>query len=211
MIIAIDGPAAAGKGTLARAIADKFSFAYLDTGSLYRAVAHAVLLTGAEPTDEAVAIKAAQNLDVAQIDPVAIRTPDVAAAASVVAAMVPVRAAILQFQRKFAQTPPNNAKGAVLDGRDIGTVVCPEADAKLFVSARAEIRAHRRWLELKGSGSELSEAQVLADVSERDRRDQERAHSPLKPAQDAYLLDTSDLSIETAFEQALAFIEGSKG
>lgn len=211
MIIAIDGPAAAGKGTLARAIADKFSFAYLDTGSLYRAVAHAVLLAGAEPTDEAVAIKAAQNLDVAQIDPVAIRTPDVAAAASVVAAMVPVRAAILQFQRKFAQTPPNNAKGAVLDGRDIGTVVCPEADAKLFVSARAEIRAHRRWLELKGSGSELSEAQVLADVSERDRRDQERAHSPLKPAQDAYLLDTSDLSIETAFEQALAFIEGSKG
>lgn len=211
MIIAIDGPAAAGKGTLARAIADKFSFAYLDTGSLYRAVAHAVLLAGAEPTDETVAIKAAQNLDVAQIDPVAIRTPDVAAAASVVAAMVPVRAAILQFQRKFAQTPPNNAKGAVLDGRDIGTVVCPEADAKLFVSARAEIRAHRRWLELKGSGSELSEAQVLADVSERDRRDQERAHSPLKPAQDAYLLDTSDLSIETAFEQALAFIEGSKG
>lgn len=211
MIIAIDGPAAAGKGTLARAIADKFSFAYLDTGSLYRAVAHAVLLAGAEPNNEAVAIKAAQNLDVAQIDPVAIRSPEVAAAASVVAAMVPVRAAILQFQRQFAQTPPNNAKGAVLDGRDIGTVVCPEADAKLFVSARAEIRAHRRWLELKGSGSELSEAQVLADVSERDRRDQERAHSPLKPAQDAYLLDTSDLSIETAFEQALAFIEGSKG
>lgn len=211
MIIAIDGPAAAGKGTLARAIADKFSFAYLDTGSLYRAVAHAVLRAGAAPSNEAVAIEAAQGLDVDKIDPIAIRTPEVAAAASIVAAMVPVRAAILQFQRQFAQTPPNGAKGAVLDGRDIGTVVCPEADAKLFVSARAEIRAHRRWLELKGSGSKLTEAQVLADVSERDRRDQERTHSPLKPAQDAHLLDTSDLSIEAAFEQALAFIEGSKG
>ena len=211
MIIAIDGPAAAGKGTLARAIADKFSFAYLDTGSLYRAVAHAVLVAGVDPSNEAVAVKAAQTLNVDKIDPIAIRTPEVAAAASVVAVMVPVRAAILQFQRQFAQTPPNGAKGAVLDGRDIGTVVCPDADAKLFVSARAEIRAHRRWLELKGSGSTLSEAQVLADVSERDRRDQERAHSPLKPAQDAHLLDTSDLSIETAFEQALAFIEGSKG
>jgi len=211
MIIAIDGPAAAGKGTLARAIADKFSFAYLDTGSLYRAVAHAVLIAGTQPSNEAKAIEAAQGLDVDKIDPIAIRTPEVAAAASVVAAMVPVRAAILQFQRQFAQTPPNGAKGAVLDGRDIGTVVCPEADAKLFVSARAEIRAHRRWLELKVSGSTLTEAQVLADVSERDRRDQERKHSPLKPAQDAYLLDTSDLSIETAFERALAFIEGSKG
>lgn len=211
MIIAIDGPAAAGKGTLARAIANKYSFAYLDTGSLYRAVAHAVLLAGAQPNNEAVAVEAAQGLDVDKIDPIAIRTPDVAAAASVVAAMVPVRAAILQFQRQFADTPPNGAKGAVLDGRDIGTVVCPEADAKLFVSARAEIRAHRRWLELKVSGSALTEAQVLADVSERDRRDQERAHSPLKPAQDAHLLDTSDLSIETAFEQALAFIESSKG
>lgn len=211
MIIAIDGPAAAGKGTLARAIADKFSFAYLDTGSLYRAVAHAVLKAGAQPSNETVAIEAAQGLEVDKIDPIAIRTPEVAAAASVVAAMVPVRAAILQFQRQFAQTPPNGAKGAVLDGRDIGTVVCPEADAKLFVSARPEIRAHRRWLELKVSGSKLSEAQVLADVSERDRRDQERTHSPLKPAQDAHLLDTSDLSIEAAFEQALAFIEGSKG
>lgn len=211
MIISVDGPAAAGKGTLARALAEHFGFAYLDTGSLYRGVAHAVLLNGSAPEDEAAGLQAAETLDPAKIDPVAIRTPEVSEAASVVAAMPPVRAAILAFQRRFAENPPNGEPGAILDGRDIGTVVCPDADVKLYVTASAEIRAHRRWLELKGSGSELSEAQVLADVKERDARDTDRATSPMRPAEDAHLLDTSNLSIEAAFGAAVALIEQSRG
>lgn len=211
MIIAVDGPAAAGKGTLARALAEHFGFAYLDTGSLYRGVAHAVLMSGSAPQDEAAAVQAAETLDPAKIDPVAIRTPEVSEAASVVAAMPPVRAAILAFQRRFAKNPPNGEPGAILDGRDIGTVVCPDADVKLYVTASPEIRAHRRWLELKGSGSDLSEAQVLAEVKERDARDADRATSPMRPAEDAHLLDTSNLSIEAAFGAAVALIEQSRG
>jgi len=211
MIIAVDGPAAAGKGTLARALATHFGFAYLDTGSLYRGVAHAVLLDGSAPQDEAAGLRAAETLDPANIDPVAIRTPEVSEAASVVAAMPTVRAAILAFQRRFAENPPRGEDGAILDGRDIGTVVCPDADVKLYVTASAEIRANRRWLELKGSGSDLSEAQVLADVKERDARDAGRAASPMRPAEDAHLLDTSNLSIEAAFGAAVAFIEQSRG
>lgn len=211
MIIAVDGPAAAGKGTLARALAAHLGYAYLDTGSLYRGVAHAVLLSGGEPQDEAAGVKAAETLDPAKIDPAAIRTPEVSEAASVVAAMPPVRAAILAFQRRFAENPPNGEPGAILDGRDIGTVVCPDADVKLYVTASAEIRAHRRWLELKNSGSELSEAQVLEDVRERDARDADRATSPMRPADDAHLLDTSNLSIEAAFGAAVALIEQSRG
>jgi cytidylate kinase len=210
MIIAIDGPAAAGKGTLARQIADHFGYAYLDTGSLYRAVAHAVVRQGKEPGDEAAALKAAQELDPATIDPKAIRTGEIGQAASIVAAMQPVRDAILAFQRNFAGNPPDGAPGAVLDGRDIGTVVCPGADVKLFVTASAEVRAHRRWLELKNSGSAVSETQVLEEVRERDKRDRERTHSPLLPAADAHLLDTSDLSIEAAFKAALAIIESGR-
>lgn len=211
MIIAVDGPAAAGKGTLARALAEHFGYAYLDTGSLYRGVAHAVLMSGSEAQDEAAGVMAAETLDPAKIDPVAIRTPEVSEAASVVAAMPPVRAAILAFQRRFAENPPNGEPGAILDGRDIGTVVCPDADVKLYVTASAEIRAHRRWLELKGSGSDLSEAQVLADVRDRDARDTDRATSPMRPADDAHLLDTSNLSIEAAFGAAVALIEQSRG
>ncbi len=211
MIIAVDGPAAAGKGTLARALAEHFGFAYLDTGSLYRGVAHAVVMSGSQAQDEAAGVKAAETLDPAKIDPVAIRTPEVSEAASVVAAMPPVRAAILAFQRRFAENPPNGEPGAILDGRDIGTVVCPDADVKLYVTASAEIRAHRRWLELKGSGSDLSEAQVLADVRDRDARDTDRATSPMRPADDAHLLDTSNLSIEAAFGAAVALIEQSRG
>ncbi|MCR9242052.1 MAG: (d)CMP kinase [Rhodobiaceae bacterium] len=211
MIIAVDGPAAAGKGTLARALAEHFGFAYLDTGSLYRGVAYAVLMSGSEAQDEAAGVMAAETLDPAKIDPVAIRTPEVSEAASVVAAIPPVRAAILAFQRRFAENPPNGEPGAILDGRDIGTVVCPDADVKLYVTASAEIRAHRRWLELKGSGSDLSEAQVLADVRDRDARDTDRATSPMRPADDAHLLDTSNLSIEAAFGAAVALIEQSRG
>lgn len=211
MIVAVDGPAAAGKGTLARALAARFGFAYLDTGALYRGVAHAVLKSGASASDEAAAILAAETLDPDQIDAEAIRSPEVSEAASLVAAMPPVRAAILAFQRHFSSHPPGGRSGAILDGRDIGTVVCPEADVKLYVTASPEVRAHRRWLELKGSGSGLSEAQVLEDVKARDARDTDRATSPMRPAADAHLLDTSDLSIEAAFDVAVALIETSRG
>ncbi len=210
MIIAVDGPAAAGKGTLARALAAHFGFAYLDTGALYRGVAHAVLTSGASATDERAALQAAQTLDPAQIDLTAIRTTEVSEAASLVAALPPVRAEILAFQRNFAVHPPGGQAGAILDGRDIGTIVCPDADAKIYVTARPEVRAHRRWLELEGSGSDLSETQVLDDVRARDARDTGRTASPLRPAKNAYLLDTSDLSIEAAFDAAVAFIETSR-
>tara|TARA_R110000824_G_scaffold118960_14_gene272164 strand:- start:296177 stop:296818 length:642 start_codon:yes stop_codon:yes gene_type:complete len=208
-IIAIDGPAAAGKGTLARKLATHYGFAYLDTGSLYRAVGVAVRAEGLDPSDPKAALKAAQTLDVTKIDQKAIRTAEAGEAASLVAVIQPVRDAILQFQRDFAQNPPNGLNGAVLDGRDIGTVVCPEADVKIYVTASAEIRANRRWRELKTSGSETSEAQVLEDTRERDRRDTERATSPMRPAEDAHLLDTSNLSIEAAFGEAVRIIDKS--
>lgn len=208
-VIAIDGPAAAGKGTLARKLSSHYGFAYLDTGSLYRAVGQAVRDRGLDPSDAAAALEAARTLDVGKIDERAIRTREAGEAASVVAVMQPVRDAILQFQRDFAQNPPEGLPGAVLDGRDIGTVVCPDADVKIFVTASPEIRAHRRWLELKTSGSDVSEAQVLEDTRERDRRDSERTVSPLKPADDAHLLDTTNLSIEAAFGEAVRIIDKS--
>lgn len=211
IVIAVDGPAASGKGTLARKLAAHYGFAYLDTGSLYRAVGHAVTSAGHDPADETAALAAARNLDLSNIDERAIRTAEAGAAASIVAAMPPVRAAILDLQRNFAHNPPNGLRGAVLDGRDIGTVVCPDAKAKLFVTARPEIRARRRWLELNNSGSGITEAQVLEDIRERDRRDAERAASPMKPADDAHLLDTSDLSIEAAFGAAVAIIDKALG
>ncbi len=208
-VVAIDGPAASGKGTLARRLAAHYGFAYLDTGSLYRAVGQAVLAAGKNPADEAAALAAAKALDVTKIDERAIRTREAGEAASLVAVMPGVRAAILHLQRDFARNPPGGKKGAVLDGRDIGTVVCPDAVAKIYVTARPEIRAHRRWLELKGSGSAVSEAQVLEDTKERDRRDAGREASPMKPAEDAHLLDTSDLSIEAAFGEAVRIIDKS--
>ncbi len=209
IVIAIDGPAASGKGTLARRLAAHYGFAYLDTGSLYRAVGQSVRAAGGNPADPALAIAAANALDLSKIDEAAIRTREAGEAASLVAAMPEVRAAILHFQRDFALNPPGGKRGAVLDGRDIGTVVCPEADVKLFVTASPEVRARRRWLELKGSGSNVSEAQVLEDVKERDARDAGRAASPMKPAADAHLLDTTDLSIETAFGEAVRIIDKS--
>lgn len=211
IVIAVDGPAASGKGTLARRLAAHYGFAYLDTGSLYRAVGHAVRQAGGDPSDEAAAVAAARTLDLSRIDDKAIRTPEAGEAASLVAAIPAVRAAILDLQRDFAAHPPGGAAGAVLDGRDIGTVICPGAPAKLFVIARPEIRAHRRWLELNNSGSGVSEAQVLEDIKERDRRDAERTASPMKPADDAHLLDTSDLSIEAAFGAAVAIIDKALG
>jgi cytidylate kinase len=209
--IAVDGPAASGKGTLARKLAAHYGFAYLDTGSLYRAVGHAVRAGGGDPADKAAALAAAKALDASRIDEKAIRTAEAGEAASLVAVMPEVRAAILHFQRDFASRPPGGKPGAVLDGRDIGTVVCPAAPAKLFVTARPEIRARRRWLELNNSGSAVTEAQVLDDIVERDRRDAERTASPMKPAKDAHLLDTSDLSIEAAFGAAVAIIDKALG
>lgn len=203
IVIAVDGPAAAGKGTIARALAAHFGYHYLDTGALYRAVAWTVLDKGQEPTDETAAIKVAQTLDIGSIEDALLRTDQVSEAASVVAAYPGVRSAILDFQRTFAKKAP----GAILDGRDIGTVVCPEANAKLFITASPETRANRRFLEFQANGDDASEAVVLADVIARDARDASREHSPLVPAADAHLLDTSNLSIEAAFQAALSLIE----
>ncbi|GGD21023.1 (d)CMP kinase [Pyruvatibacter mobilis] len=206
IIVAIDGPAAAGKGTIAKDLAQQLNLAYLDTGSLYRAVGHAVLKAGGDPDTDADARRAAETLDIEAIDPVAIRTREVGAAASKVAAKPDVRAALLETQRRFAHHPPEGKAGVVLDGRDIGTVVCPDADVKLFVTASDEARATRRWLELKQADPDLTVGDVLADLKERDRRDSERASAPLTKADDAILLDTTDLSIEAAIHAALDIV-----
>lgn len=209
-LIAVDGPAASGKGTLARAIAAHFGLAYLDTGALYRAVALCVLRAGLDPADEAAAIHAANTLDMALLDApdfaADLRRAETGAAASYVAAVPQVRAAILSAQRDFAENPPGGKKGAVLDGRDIGTVVCPDADKKLFITARPEIRAQRRWKELRMQDERLAFETVLADIEARDARDMNRATAPLKQAADAHLLDSSDLSIEEAFNAALVLL-----
>ncbi|MCG7493334.1 d(CMP) kinase [Thalassobius sp. Cn5-15] len=193
--IAIDGPAASGKGTISKAVATHFGYAHLDTGLLYRAVG-AKVLAGAD------AIEAAQALRAEDLESGDLRTADVAQAASKVAVIPEVRSALVDFQVAFARRDG----GAVLDGRDIGTVICPEAEAKLFVTASAEVRATRRFKELSEKGSEQSYDDVLSDVIARDKRDSERATAPLKPADDAVLVDTSDLSIAAAIEAAIATI-----
>ncbi len=211
-IIAVDGPAASGKGTLARRLAAHFDYAYLDTGALYRAVALTVLTKGQDPANTKAAVDAAQNLDMAQLDEPDfarnLRTAETGLAASIVAAEPDVRAAILTAQRHFGETPPGGKQGAILDGRDIGTVVCPDADAKLFITAQAQVRAERRWKELVVQDTSLTLANVLADIEARDARDAGRAIAPMKKARDAHLLDTSDLSIEEAFAAALALVNG---
>jgi cytidylate kinase len=186
--VAIDGPAAAGKGTIGRAVAEQFGFAHLDTGLLYRAVG----AMGGDP------VEAAQALRPEDCARPGLRTQEAGQAASRVAAIPQVRAALVEFQRRFARAPG----GAVLDGRDIGTVICPEAEVKLYVTASPQVRAHRRWLELGGD-----EAEVLAGVLERDARDMGRADAPLCAAADAIVIDTSDLSIDDAVGQAIALIE----
>ena len=210
VIIAVDGPAASGKGTLARRLAAHFDYAYLDTGSLYRALAYDVLRRGEAPENASAGLRAAKALDLAMLnDPdilAASRTDAVGTAASLVAAQPDTRAAILQIQRDIADTPPDDKAGAVLDGRDIGTIVCPQAAHKIFVTARAEIRAERRWQELYQHDPQVSLEDVLADLKARDKRDSERVTAPMRAAQDAHLLDTSDLSIEEAFAAALALV-----
>ncbi|MBK5922826.1 cytidylate kinase [Rhodovulum sulfidophilum] len=193
--VAIDGPAAAGKGTISRAVAAHFGFAHLDTGLLYRAVG-ARMLDGLDP------VEAARTLEPSVLERGDLRAPEVAQAASKVAAIPEVRAALVDFQRAFAA----RAGGAVLDGRDIGTVICPEAPAKLFVTASDEVRAERRFLELRQKGIETSFEEVLAEMRERDARDSARATAPLRPAEDAVILDTSRLSIEAAVGAAIETI-----
>jgi cytidylate kinase len=202
MIIAVDGPAASGKGTLARRLAKHFGLAHLDTGSLYRAVAVAVLKAGKDPADEEAAVAAARALDLKNFKEEELRGAAAGEAASVVAAMPAVRAAVLALQRRFAHQPG----GAVLDGRDIGTVVCPDADVKLYVTASSEVRARRRHAELAAAGSRQSLEEVVAALNARDARDMSRPVAPLRPAEDAHLLDTTDLDIEAAFRAAVEII-----
>jgi CMP/dCMP kinase len=203
MIIAIDGPAASGKGTIARRIADVYGLHHLDTGLIYRAVAKAVLDAGRPPDDTACAIAAAVALDPNAFDEKSLKAQAITEAASVVAAIPEVRQALMTYQRQFATKPP----GAVLDGRDIGTVIAPGADVKLFVVATPEVRAARRVLELKARGERADEQEVLADLLRRDERDSRRTAAPLKAAPDAHLLDTTHLSIDAAFRAAVDIIE----
>jgi cytidylate kinase len=203
MIIAIDGPAASGKGTLGKRLAAHYGFRHLDTGLLYRAVARDVLAAGFPLTDEARAVAAAQAIDPGSFGDAELKTQRIGEGASVISVIPAVRAALFDFQRSFAAGPP----GAVLDGRDIGTVICPDADVKIFVTASAEVRARRRALEMQGRGETVDEAAVLADIVRRDERDSSRSAAPLKAAADAHLLDTSHLDIDGAFRAALAIVE----
>jgi len=206
LIIAIDGPAASGKGTLARRLARRFGLAHLDTGKLYRATALAVLEAGADPSDAGAAEKAAQTLDFARLDDPRLLREDVARASSLVAAIPAVRAALLAAQRSFANRPPGAARGAVLDGRDIGTVVCPDATVKLFLTASAETRAERRAKELRERGAAAIYDTVLEGMKERDARDSERRVAPLSAAPDAVTIDTTRLDPDQVFEQASGLI-----
>jgi len=206
-VLAVDGPAASGKGTLSRHLAEHFDWAYLDTGGLYRAVARDALTNNSGNLDEASAAQAAHNLDFGTLQDPALRTADIGEAASVVAAMPKVREALIGTQRKFAYNPPEDKTGAILDGRDIGTVICPDAPVKLFVTASPEVRARRRHKDHLASASALTEAEVLAELHIRDQRDASRDQSPLKPAQEAHLLDTTEMSIEAAVTAAILIIE----
>lgn len=203
MIIAIDGPAASGKGTLGKRIAAHYGFRHLDTGLIYRAVAKAVLDAGHDLADEPKAIAAAQALDAGSLGDPALRTDEVGKAASIISAYPDVRKALFHFQQSFAGEPP----GAVLDGRDIGTVICPEAEVKIFVIAAPEVRARRRAAEIAGRGEPVDEAAVLDDIRKRDERDSNRSAAPLKAADDAHLLDTSHLDIESAVRAAIDIVE----
>lgn len=202
MIIAIDGLTAAGKGTLAKRLAAALGFAHLDTGLLYRAVGAKLLASGSDPHDPAVAEAAALALDAGDLAAEGLRQEAIGRAASVVAAIPAVRAALLAFQRRFARQAP----GAVLDGRDIGTVICPDAPVKLFITARPEIRAQRRFNELQARGESATYPAVLRDLQERDARDQARGTAPAKPAEDAIVLDTSDLTADQVFARALEIV-----
>jgi cytidylate kinase len=198
LVIAVDGPSASGKGTLAKRLAAHFRLPHLDTGLLYRAVGWRALQTGQDPTE------VAARLTLADLDDPALRTDEAGQQASKVGAIPEVRVNLLKFQKEFSSQAP----GAVLDGRDIGTVICPDAPVKLFVTASPEVRAERRYQELRARGADTIKPRVLAEMAERDRRDSERAAAPLKAAPDAWLLDTTEMDADAAFAAALAFIEG---
>jgi len=205
MLIAVDGPAAAGKGSLSLKLAEHFDFARLDTGLIYRAVAMKVLKTeGSNSNKDAVEI--AQLLCLNDMNTKGLRNEEVGIMASKIAIIPEVRNILLRFQRNFAANPPNNKLGAVLDGRDIGTVVCPNANFKLFVTASPEVRAERRFKELQDRGEEAIRSAILQDIIDRDERDRSRSVSPLMPAQDAYILETSTLDLDAVFKIALNYI-----
>ena len=206
MIIAIDGLAASGKGTLGKRLAAHYGLAHLDTGLIYRAVAKALIDAGQSPSDVKAAAAAAKALDPSHFDEVALKAHSISEAASIVSAIPEVREALLAFQRDFAARPP----GAVLDGRDIGTVICPNADVKIYVTATPDVRARRRVAEYKAQGRNIDEAAVLADIRTRDERDQNRAIAPLKRASDAHLLDTTHLDIDAAIRAAIDIVEASR-
>lgn len=201
IVIAVDGPAAAGKGTLARRLAARLGLPYLDTGLLYRATGRRVLAMGGDPFDPATAEAAARLLTPVDMDRTDLRGPEADRAASAVAAIPAVRAALLDFQRAFGR-----AQGAVLDGRDIGTVIFPDATVKLFVTASLEARAHRRWLELQAQGNAPAQSVVAAEMAERDARDEARVAAPLRPAADAALLDTTAMDADAVFEAAVLLV-----
>ncbi len=207
MIIAIDGPTASGKGTVAAGVARHFGLKRLDTGALYRAVGLAVLDAGGDPADERAAVAAAEALDLAAIDERRIRSSAVGLAASKVASISAVRSALLKAQRSFAADPA----GAVLDGRDIATIICPDADVKLFVTASLDARTQRRLAELRNRGEAIEFEQLRAQIAERDERDINRAEAPLRQAEGAFLLDTSNLSVEQSVAAAIAIIEQARG
>ncbi|WP_076863579.1 (d)CMP kinase [Bradyrhizobium mercantei] len=206
MIIAIDGPAASGKGTLGKRLAHHYGYRHLDTGVIYRAVAYAMIAMGADLNDEALAVAVALELDPEKFGNPILKTQKVGEGASVVSAFPKVREALVNFQRQFAADPP----GAVLDGRDIGTVICPDADVKIFVVADPRVRARRRTLEARARGEDADEAAVLADILKRDERDQNRAIAPLRPAHDAHTLDNSNLDIEAGVRAAIAIVEAAR-
>lgn len=206
MIIAIDGPAASGKGTLARRLADHYGLRHLDTGLTYRAVAAALLARGLPLGDEAVAVATARNLDLSRLDRDVLSAHEIGEAASRIAVLPGLREELVRLQRRFAQEPP----GAVLDGRDIGTVICPQASAKLFVTATPEVRAARRFKELTGRGEVVTQEAILADIRRRDARDSGRSDAPLKAADDAILLDTSALGIDEVLAAAIRIVESRR-
>ena len=206
MIIAIDGPAGAGKGTLATRLAEHFNLAKLDTGLLYRAVGMKVVRAGGDPEDETLAATMAQSLSAADMEADGLRTEEAGSAASIVSAYPKVRQALLEFQRAFAGNPPGDTAGAILDGRDIGTVVCPDASAKLYITAAVEVRADRRYKELMARDGVADYEKVLEDMKIRDARDQGRDTAPLQAADDACQIDTSDMGIDAVFDTALDFI-----
>ena len=213
MIVAIDGPAGSGKGAIGRRLAERFSLAYLDTGALYRAVARDARAAGVpvegDARHDAALSRIASDIDLATLDDPVLRTQEIGVAASMVARLQAVRAALLPLQRDFAHAPPDGCPGAVLDGRDIGTVVCPDADVKIFLTASPEARMKRRATQLRQAGAAVDEAAILKEILERDARDAQRAAAPMKEARDAALLDTTLLDIDAAFEAARGLVEAA--